>query len=191
MTLARRIVQEKRRLVLPIALALAANVIVFAAAVVPLSRKVDNARLRAASAVGSLQQARAQHQAAEAVVTGKVRADEQLQRFYREILPTDWTAARRITYLRLVQVAERHGLRVERSGAEPQANRESVLTRLQMTMQLTGDYRNIRSFIYELERAPEFVVIENVALAQAQESATELVLTIEVSTYYWGGADGK
>ena len=190
MTSARRILGEKRRVVLPIAIVLAANVAVFAAAVVPLSRRVNSAADRAAVAAGTLGQARARHDAAKALVSGKDRADDELRRFYREVLPADWTAARRITYLRLVQLAREHGLQPERTGFEPQSNTESSLARLLMTMQLTGDYASIRRFIYDLETAADFVVIENVALAQGTEANAPLVLTIEVATYYWTGEAG-
>jgi len=190
MTSARRILGEKRRLILPIAIVLAANVAIFAAAVVPLTRRVDSAADRAALATETLGQARARHQAAEALVTGMGQADDELHRFYQEVLPADWTAARRITYLRLVQLAREHGLQPARTGSEPQTNKDSALARLQMTMQLTGDYASIRRFIYDLETAPDFVVIENVALAQGSEANAPLVLTIEVSTYYWAGGAG-
>ena len=190
MTSARRILGEKRRLILPIAIVLAANVAIFAAAVVPLTRRVASAADRAALAAETLGQARARHEAAKALVSGLGRADDELHRFYRDVLPGDWTAARRITYLRLVQLAREHGLQPARTGSEPQANKDSALARLQMTMQLTGDYASIRRFIYDLETAPEFVVIENVALAQGSEANAPLVLTIEVSTYYWAGGAG-
>jgi len=190
MTSAKRILGEKRRVILPIVIVLAANVAVFAGAVVPLTRRVDSAADRAAVAAGTLAQARARHQAAEGLVSGKARANEELQRFYREVLPTDWTAARRITYLRLVQLAREHGLQPSRTGSEPQSDKDSALARLQTSMQLTGDYASIRRFIYDLETAPEFVVIENVALGQGSEANAPLVLTIEVSTYYWAGGAG-
>jgi len=190
MTSARRILREKRRVVMPMAIVLAANVAIFAAAVLPLARRVDGAAGRAARAAETLGQAQTQHRSAQALVSGKVKADEELRRFYRETLPADWTAARRITYLRLVQLAREHGLQPARTGSEPQANRESALARLQMTMQLSGDYASIRQFIYDLETAPEFVVIENVALAQGSDANAPLVLTIDVSTYYWAGGAG-
>ncbi len=189
MTLLTRVLREKRRLVLPIAVVFAANVIVFTAAVLPLARKAENAAARAARAAETRRQAEARERAAEAVVSGKARADEELRKFYRDVLPADWTAARRITYLRLVQLAERNGLTPARTGAEPTEIRDSALSRLQMTMQLQGDYRQIREFIYELEKAPEFVVIENVALAQTQQTSSALMLTLDVSTYYWTGND--
>ena len=41
-----------------------------------------------------------------------------------------------------------------------------------MTMILTGDYSNIRRFIHELETAPEFLVLESVAVAGRVPRAT-------------------
>ncbi len=192
MSLLKRVVAEKRRLVLPVAVVFAANVVVFAAAVLPLQRKVDTAAARAARAAEMRGEAQARYRAAQAVVTGKQRADEELRKFYTDVLPADWTAARRITYLGLVRLAAQDGLKPARSGAaEPDQERDSVLSRLQMTMQLQGDYRQIRRFIYDLEKAPEFVVIENVALAPAQDAGAPLMLTVDVSTYYWTGTDAR
>jgi Tfp pilus assembly protein PilO len=190
MTLVRRILQEKRHLVLPLAVALAANVAIFAVAVLPLARKVDAATARAGEAAGALAQAEAAHKAALAVVAGKARADEELKKFYREVLPADWATARRITYLRLVQLANKFGLSPTQGAAEPRSD-DSALTRLQMTMKIAGEYRGIRQFLYALETAPDFVVIENVSLAQGQESNAPLVLTLEVATYYWAGEHGQ
>lgn len=191
MSLFKRILAEKRRYVLPIGVVFAANIVVFAAAVLPLQRKVDTAAVRATRAANLRAEAQAHYRAAQAVVSGKQRADEELHRFYTQVLPTDWTAARRITYLRLVQLAAQDGLKPARAGAEPEKKHDSALSRLQMTMQLQGDYRQIRTFIYDLEKAPEFVVIENVALAQAQEAGGPLMLTLDVSTYYWTGTDAR
>jgi len=190
-SLLKRVVAEKRRFVLPIAVVFAANVVVFAAAVLPLQRKVDTAAARAARAAEMRGEAQTRYQAAQAVVNGKRRADDELRKFYKDVLPADWTAARRITYLRLVQLAAQDGLRPARTGAEPEKDRDSVLSRLHMTMQLQGEYRQIRKFIYDLETAPEFVVIENVALAQAQDAGGPLLLTVDVSTYYWTGTDAR
>ena len=55
----------------------------------------------------------------------------------------------------------------------------------------TGDseYEDIRRFIYELETAPEFILIEEVVLSQGDESEEALVLTLGVSTYYLAGPD--
>ena len=54
---------------------------------------------------------------------------------------------------------------------------------------LQGDYEGIRRFIYALETAPEFVIIDDVSLAQA-EANKPLTLTLELSTYYRLGDNG-
>ena len=51
-------------------------------------------------------------------------------------------------------------------------------------MVLAGAYRDIREFIYRLETAPEFILIEEVLLTQVSETDEALVLTLGVSTYY-------
>ena len=38
----------------------------------------------------------------------------------------------------------------------------SQLSKLTTTYTLTGDYRDVRRFIYSLETAPEFIVLENI-----------------------------
>jgi hypothetical protein len=50
-------------------------------------------------------------------------------------------------------------------------------------MDLAGSYANMRSFIHQLEIAPEFVVIDNVALTEGADEGT-LVVNLELSTYY-------
>jgi hypothetical protein len=56
---------------------------------------------------------------------------------------------------------------------------------------LTGEYRNIRRFIHNLETAPEFLVIENVALSQGSERERGLSVVVKVSTYYRVASDGN
>jgi len=56
-------------------------------------------------------------------------------------------------------------------------------------MVLAGEYEDIREFIYEMETAPEFILIESVVLGQGNGSDDELVLTLGVSTYFWEGPD--
>jgi hypothetical protein len=48
----------------------------------------------------------------------------------------------------------------------------------------------VRRFIYELESAPEFVIIDGVTLAQG-DSGKPLTLSLELSTYYLLGAHGQ
>jgi hypothetical protein len=48
---------------------------------------------------------------------------------------------------------------------------------------LQGDYESIRAFIYELEQAPQFVVIDQVTLLEAEEGEP-VTLTVTLSTFY-------
>ena len=57
-------------------------------------------------------------------------------------------------------------------------------------MVLQGDYESLRQFIYELESAPEFVIIDDVTLAQS-DADKPLTLSLELSTYYRLGPNGN
>ncbi len=136
-----------------------------------------------------LDQARANHAIFSQRNENKVNADSQLQRFYSAVLPVDLAGARSISSPFLVMLAEDTNLVLERQTSLPEKERGSVLARLRTTMVLAGEYEDIRQFIYELETAPEFILIEEVILSQGDESEEALVLTLGVSTYYWAGPD--
>ena len=67
-------------------------------------------------------------------------------------------------------------------------DRTARLRQMTIKMVLQGDYRNIRQFIYELESAPEFVIIDDLTLAENQRDEPQ-TLTINLSTYYRAGAE--
>jgi len=182
-----RIVQEKRLFLLPLAVALAANAALYTLAVYPLTVRVASAEGRAAVAAEALIAAEAAHAQAVATRDGKARADSDLLTFYREVLPGDLAGARRITYPRLAALAEAANLRQERRSSVSEQDLESPLARLRTTMVLAGEYPDVRQFIYSLETAEEFVVIEDVSLVQRDQDLSALVLTLQVSTYYWAG----
>ena len=93
----RRILQEKRRLLWPLALVLIANVAVFVIVVYPLWQKVASGQQEADAATVALSNARRDYANARATVTGKAQADTELQKFYGDVLPPDLSGARRIT----------------------------------------------------------------------------------------------
>ena len=190
MTLVTRIIGEKRALVVPLALALAANVAFAMVAVYPLSARVATAERRATRATQNLTAAEESLAAAQAAQAGKTQADAQLRRFHREVLPRGLAGARAITYARLARMADQVNLRYDRRSTTPERERGSSLARLHTTLVLTGEYRNVRRFIYQLETSPEFVVIEEVLLEQGADETAALGLTLGISTYYWVGNDG-
>jgi hypothetical protein len=187
-----RALREKQRLIWPLALVLVANAVVFAIVVYPLSTKVSLGEQEADAATAALNVARRDYANARATVTGKAQADSELKKFYGDVLPPDMSGARRITYLPIEQLAKETNLRVVRQTSDYTAIRESSLSRFTETAVLTGEYSEIRRFIYRLETRPEFVVIENVDLSQnANETSRGITVTLQIATYYRTSGDAN
>jgi hypothetical protein len=189
----RRVFEEKRRLIMPLLIALLANVALYAFAVYPLERRAAGARQRAENARNARLNGERELAAAKGTIEGTDRADQELKKFYQEVLPRSQAAARRVTYLRLARLAREAELGPGHTARfEPIEIRDSRLTRLRTTLDLQGSYRAIRRFIYLLETSPEFMIIENVSLSQAGAGDDGgLQVTLELSTYYSGPASGS
>ena len=183
MGLVKRVLAEHRRLVIPLAVALVVNLLAYILIVYPLSDRVANVTQRDLAAEQALARAKADYDQASGTLTGKARASTALTTFYSDVLPRDLSGARRLTYLRLAQLARESDLRFESGSYKPTDERGSTLTRLKIELVLAGSYADIRTFIRALESSPEFVVIDNVELAEGAEGGN-LAVTLELSTYY-------
>jgi hypothetical protein len=184
--LLRRAAAEHRRLLVLLALVGAANVLIYALLVYPLSQRVANVEQRDQAAEQALALARTEHARASGTLTGKARATAELATFYGDVLPPDLAGARRLTYLRLALLARDTALQYRRASYDPVTEPGSTLTRLQIEMVLSGTYADMRDFMYQLEAAPEFVVIDNVQLEDGNDGDGSLVVTLDLSTYYQG-----
>lgn len=182
--LLRRIVTERRVVVVPLAALALVNLALYAFVVYPLSLRVAGIESRTAAARASRLAAEREHGAAQAMLTSKARADVELERFYTKVLPSDLAAARRMTYARLAQLARDSGLLADRRTYEPDDHYDGNLAKLRITMVLEGEYSNVREFIHKLETSPEFVVIEDVALSEGSDEGAPLALTLQLATYY-------
>ena len=180
----RRVLAEKRAFIIPLAVALALNIALYLIVVYPLGKKVAGGERAAQESSAALDAARRDHAAARATVAGKGQADEELRKFYSDVLPPDISGARRITFLRMEQLARQCNLRLERGTSEPRPERDSQLVKFTYTAALSGEYRNIRRFIHELEAAPEFLVLENVELSQNEAENRGLNVNVQIATYY-------
>lgn len=185
--LLRRAAAEHRRVLLALGLVFTANVLVYAVFVYPLSQQVANVEQRDEAAVRALGDARFEHARASGTLNGKAQASTELATFYNEVLPRDLAGARRLTFLRLAQLARDTNLQYERASYEPETEDGSTLTRLQIEMVLLGAYADVRDFMYRLETSPEFVVIDNVQLDEDSTGGL-LVVTLDLSTYFTSGA---
>ena len=191
MSLSQRIFQEKRRLIYPLVVVLIVQ-----------RGDLRRGRLSAVAEGGRsgagrrrprrLRRCRRAREfdSAKNTVTGKAAADAELKKFYGEVLPPDQSAARRITSLKIAQLAKKTNVNDERAVSEVTQERDSSLGKLSTEITLSGQYRDIRHFIYELETAPEFLILETVSLSQGADASSGLNVTVRVATYYQAGGDG-
>ena len=165
------------------AVVLAINLVVLAGVVLPLSRRVAANERRAVAAAQAEADANSEFRQAEAVREGKARATTDLDTFYRQVLPADVTAARRALQ-KVRMLAGEHDVKYERGATDTEEIRDSSLERFTVTMTLSGDYDDIRALLYSLETSAEFVVIDNIVLAEGLDTNAPLSLSLELSTYY-------
>ena len=118
------------------------------------------------------------------MVQAKTEAEAELDRFYRDVLPQGLAGARLESFSRLTALAASHGLTMERRSSSPMAVESSPLTRLDISMLLQGQYRDLRRFIYDLEVGKEFLVIEEIVLRRDEPARDGEVLDLGLSTYY-------
>ncbi len=191
MTLWRRVMAEKRAAIIPLALGLLGNVIAYAVWVYPLGVKSAGAADRAAAATLSVQNAEREYAAAKAVVAGKSRADQALSTFYDKVLPADMSSALRLTYATLPAMARKANVKFigRRNDSDP-PKKGARIGVLKTHTQWTCDYESFRRFIFEMESAPAFVIIDEVAIVQ-NDPAKPLSVTVALSTYYRLGANGN
>lgn len=185
-----RVFTEKRSLIVPLLIAVIVNIALYVIVVYPLSQKVAGGEQAAKASSAALDAAKRDYDQARATVAGKGQADEELRKFYSEVLPPDIGGARRITFLRMEQLARQCGLRLERETSDPKPERDSQLVKFTYTASLSGEYRNIRRFIHELETAPEFLVLENVELSQSETENRGLNVNMQIATYYRAAGNG-
>lgn len=178
-----RVIADHRRWLIPVGIVLAINVIVLVAVVLPLRQAVQSGSSRAEVSAQALREARADLQGAEATRDGQAQAAGDLDRFYARVLPSDFASARRITHVKLAQLARSHDVSFQSGAATTEELRESTLERLHVNLSLSGDWDDIRQLIYEIETGPDFIVIDNVEIGEASQSNT-LSLALDLSTYY-------
>lgn len=170
-----RIAREKRLILVPLVVAVLVNAVMVAAVVVPLSRRVAGAEAREAQSVTALRAAEQDRLSAASTQQRKARAEQDLKRLYGTILPAGMSDARRQTYVRLARLASDADLQSQRRIEELQEPKaigqepKPVLTRLEITMVLRGEYDSVRQFIRDIEASETFITIDDVSLAEGSE----------------------
>jgi Tfp pilus assembly protein PilO len=188
MSLWRRVYREQRAVTLPVVVLLAINLGVLALGVAPLKQHVSSLEGERSDAQHNLQLARLAEQRAKNEVASKQLALQQLRQFYSAILPTDYASASKLVGDFLQARARETGLVIQRSQAELDDVKDSRLKRVVGKVTLRGDYSNIRKFLYAVETAEEFVIVDRIALNQASDMRSSasgvLEITLDVTTFY-------
>ena len=179
-----RVLHERRRVLVPLFVVALINVAVYALVVYPMSLKVAASERQAAAARDRLVAAERDDATARRSLSEAQQADGDLLRFYGQTLPQNVTAARRMSYARLAELADEHGLAIARRSYDRDTSYKGRLERLQIFMALTGEYQDIRSFIHDLESGDQFLVIETMALTEGQAPGEPLSVTVQLATYY-------
>lgn len=186
-----RVIADQRRWLVPVGAVLVINIAVLFAVVLPMRRSVETGTEQANASAQALGAAIAELKDAEATRDGQVDASKDLDRFYGEVLPANFSVARRLTQLKLAQMARAHDVRYKSGGSSTEPLRDSTLERLRVECSLEGDWDDIRQLIYEIETGPDFIVIDNVALSEGESESAPLALTLEISTYYRVAGHGR
>ncbi len=192
MTNLRRIVLEHRRVVYILAAALVINAALYGLVVYPLAQRVQSGEQEAGDSTRDLNAARKTFEAARGTVTGKKEADAELAKFYQEVLPGDFSTARRLLYPHLDQLARESNLSV--GGSRFTSDKDDSLgdlRKVSMMMNLTGEYSDIRDFIHALETATEFLVLESVSVTSTADNDRRLNVQAQVATYYRTSVHGN
>jgi Tfp pilus assembly protein PilO len=189
-----RVIADHRRWLLPAGILLAINIVVLVAVALPLRQSVQTGAARAEASAVALREAVADLAGAEATRDGQSKAAVDLDRFYADVLPRDFMTARRVTHVKLAQLARSHDVTFVSGAATTEELRASVLERLHVNYSLSGDWEDIRQFLYAIETGPDFVVIDNMQLGEGSASGA-LSLELDLSTYYRKlgarGTDGR
>ena len=189
MSLWRRIYTERRAVVLPVLGLLVVTVGVLVLAVVPLRQSVAGYQDAAANAAQQLKSAQMLDAGAKAARTKKEQADQELQKFYAEILPTKVSAWSAVNFS--LQTAARESNLIYKANTydEPESLKDSQLVRIKGHVTLIGDYASIRRFLYAIETSQEFVIINRVGLSQVSQANSngDLEVVLDVETYYRSG----
>ena len=186
MSMWQRALTEKRNILLPLLVGIIANIVLYVVVVFPLGHQVVSTEREERAAREQLVKARQDFSSAKATVTGKEQADAALQKFYKDVLPSDQSVARRLTFTKLAELAKQANVKLDHGTNETTREKGSSLSKLTTRYTLTGNYPDVRRFIYSLETAPEFIVLENIGLSSSADTqaARGVAMSLEIATYF-------
>jgi hypothetical protein len=182
--LLKRVIQDKRALVLFLIVGLVANVLAYTMLVRPRGARAAGVVDRATAAARARNAAEREQAQARDLVSGGSRAAEELEAFYAKVLPASRDDARRMMDETLPAMAEKTRVRwLKRTSEVADASDDVRLGQLTINMVLQGEYGDLRNFLYSVESAAQFIVVDDVMLSEGQPDEP-LTLAVRMSTFF-------
>jgi type IV pilus assembly protein PilO len=131
--------------------------------------------------IDSRTQARLAHQGSTLSPQERWHQAEGDLRSFRQAIPpeADFTAL----IGELFEIATDAGLGLDRVSYQPKAVGTDLL-RYELGFSIRGDYRQVKTFIHELEQSPRIIAIEGISLAGQEADQNAVSLGIRISTYF-------
>lgn len=164
---------------------LALNVVIFGLLTYVESPQVDRLERRAIEQQARLRQAR---QVGEKAATPQAlyrKGRKDLRKFQNAIpLRTDFTTLIK----ELFSLAKGAGLDINRITYEPKEEPKQGMLRYALVFSVSGQYGQIKKFIFSLEQSKRLIAIEKLSLNSGRDSEGEKVsLSLRLSTYFRTG----
>jgi Tfp pilus assembly protein PilO len=111
------------------------------------------------------------------------KAEQDLRRLREEVLST---REKRMVEVQteLAALCRQFSISLESVNYESERLQEENLDKLVMVVPLQGNYANLRRFLQAVESSERFLLVEQVALAQAQLGGVMLELNVTLATYF-------
>jgi Tfp pilus assembly protein PilO len=177
----------RRRLVVPFLALAALNLAVFLAYTLPRRMQEKNIASRAVVLREEVERERRAMAELRRRTETLESNNRDMARFYREIV-----GSRRMGLLPVLQelegMAASLGIQSPRRNYTPkEVKGVAGLSRFQVTMPVTGTYRQLGSFLGALERSPHFLTVDSVSLRQKAGSMADLAVVLSA---YFRGEEG-
>lgn len=173
----------RRRLLTPVLVLLGLNGALFATYTLPrlIQARSLESRRETLKAVVERERARL---AAAAERANAIRDNERdSRRFYKDVV-----GSKEKTLLpllrRISEIASELGLESERSTYKPDDLKGAPLTRFAITLPITGTYPEVVSFLDQLERLPQFVIVDRLGIRGPSAGSGPTALDLTLSAYF-------
>lgn len=174
-------------MLVPLIALLIVDAVLLVAVVLPLKKGVANDATSADAARYSTKLSTQRLKQMQSARTSRDRAEQELSKFYGQVLPAGQAAAEKLALVEVAKLARENNLTLGARSFQDDVIKDTPLQRLTTKVELLGDYTAVLHFIYDVETSEAFLAIRSVQLSQAarqQQTSGQLQLALEIATYY-------